>query len=222
MGGDGVKKPKLILLPRHKYADVPSDDPLRLYYWPILGRFYRRRVELCLAECRGGHRVLEVGCGAGASFLNLHMSYQEIYGLDLTMRLEEVSSTFENINIPVHLKNGNILQMPYGDDYFDTVLAISVLEHLKPAEQSQAFAEIHRVLKPGGQVVYGVPMARPFMTFMFHLLGHVLHFDIEDHHFSTEKDVSAAAGDSLQLVRLQRMTTLLGPVYEVGHFLKKA
>jgi SAM-dependent methyltransferase len=220
--GGGVEKPRLILLPRRAYADVAIEDPLRLYFWPVIGGLYRRRVELCLAECRGGDRVLEVGCGAGVSFLNLHRLYREIYGLDLTMRTDEVAATFENLKIPVQLQNGNILEMPYAENYFDTVLAVSVLEHLRPEEQAQAFAEIHRVLKPGGQVVYGLPMARPFMTLMFHVLGRLLHFDIEDHHFSTEKEVSAAAGRRFQLVGLKRLTTLFGPVYEVGHFLKQA
>jgi ubiquinone/menaquinone biosynthesis C-methylase UbiE len=222
MAEKGVKAPRLILFPRSHYADVAADDPLRLYFWPIIGRLFRRRVELCLAECPGGLRVLEVGCGAGVTFLNLHKSYREIYGLDLTMRVDEVAATFENLKIPVHLKNGSILQMPYAEDFFDTVLAISVLEHLKPEEQPQAFEEIHRVLRPGGQVVYGVPVARPLMTTMFHLLGYLLHYEIEEHHFSTEKDVAQAAGKRFQLVRLTRMRTWLGPVYEVGHFLKKA
>lgn len=70
------------------------------------------------------------------------------------------------------LQNGNVLNMPYEDGYFDTVLLISILEHLKPEEQSQAFAEIKRVLKPGGQVVYGVPVERPLMVFLFRMLGH--------------------------------------------------
>jgi len=46
--------PKLRLLPYNEYAGVNRDDPLRFYFWPIIGRLYRRRVELCLAECAGG------------------------------------------------------------------------------------------------------------------------------------------------------------------------
>ena len=87
--------------------------------------------------------------------MNLHKLYQEIYGLDLSARVDEVSSLFENLNIAVHLKNGNVLCMPYDKDCFDTVLGISVLEHLKLEDQFQAFSEIHRVLKPGGQAIYG-------------------------------------------------------------------
>ena len=121
--------------------------------------------------------------------------------------------------IQTDLRNGSVLEMPYPDGTFDTVLLISILEHLKPADQARAFAEIRRVLKPGGQVVYGVPVERPLMVFLFRVLGH----DIRQHHFSTEKDVSAAAGKLLNPVRLVPMKPWLpgvGAVYEVGHFAK--
>jgi ubiquinone/menaquinone biosynthesis C-methylase UbiE len=107
--------------------------------------------------------------------------------------------------------------MPYPDHHFDTVLLISILEHLKPEDQPRAFAEIRRVLKPGAQVVYGVPIERPLMVFMFRRLG----YDIRAHHFSTERDISAAAAQSLQKVRITQMLStppIFGPVYEVGHF----
>src|SRR4030042_2559668 len=80
--------PKLKLLPYSEYAGVNRDDPLRFYFWPIIGRLYRRRVELCLGECAGGHRVLEVGFGSGGAFPNLSASYKEIYGLDLSASVE--------------------------------------------------------------------------------------------------------------------------------------
>jgi ubiquinone/menaquinone biosynthesis C-methylase UbiE len=117
------------------------------------------------------------------------------------------------------LKNGNVLAMPYAENQFDTILLISILEHLRPDEQARAFEEIRRVLKPGGQVVYGVPVERPFMVAMFRLLG----YDIRKAHFSTEKQIAEAAGKTLQEVRILQMKStppLFGTVYEVGHFIK--
>ena len=90
---------------------------------------------------------------------------------------------------------------------------------MQPNEQVRAFAEIQRVLKPGGQVVYGVPVERPFMVAMFRLLG----YDIRKAHFSTERQIAEAAGKILQKVRILQMKStppLFGAVYEVGHFIK--
>jgi len=209
--------PTLKLLRRDEYVGVNSLDPIRFYHWPIFGPMYRRRVELCLGECRGGDRILEIGFGTGLTFLNLHESYKEIHGLDLTADTAAVQAAFAARNINTDLRQGNVLEMPYENEYFDTVLLISILEHLKPEDQFKAFAEISRVLKPGGQVVYGVPIERPLMVFMFKMLG----CDIRKEHFSTEKDVAAAADKTMQRVRVFQMHSrpnLFGPVYEVGHF----
>jgi ubiquinone/menaquinone biosynthesis C-methylase UbiE len=211
--------PKLKLLPYREYSGVDRDDPLRFYFWPIIGRMYRRRIELCLAECTGGQCVLEVGFGSGVTFPNLNDSYQEIHGLDLNASVEDVTAVFKPKQIETRLQNGSVLSMPYEDDFFDTVLLVSVLEHLKPSEQAQAFREIRRVLKPGGQAIYGVPIERGFIVLMFRLLG----CNIRKHHFSTETDVFNAADsvlDKVRVVQMQSIPSLFGSVYEIGHFVK--
>jgi predicted SAM-dependent methyltransferase len=93
------------------------------------------------------------------------------------------------------------------------------LEHLKPMELELAFKEIYRVLKPGGQVVYGVPVERPFMVSMFRILG----TDIRTHHFSTDKEIYQAALKVFTQQKIQKMVGpmgLFGQVYEIGHFKK--
>ncbi len=209
----------LKLLPYKHYRGVPREYSVIFYFLPVFGRMYRRRVELCLAECKGGNSILEVGFGSGLTFLNLNGMYKKIYGLDLSCNVKEITQVFAKLGVHPDLRNGNVLDMPYQDNQFDTILLISILEHLKPEELDRAFAEIKRVLKPGGQVVYGVPVERPFMVAMFTLLGS----DIRKHHFSTEKDVAAAASKHFQQVRVTPMKStpaIFGNVYEIGHFIK--
>jgi len=211
--------PNLRLLPRQKYPSARDQDPIRFYFLPIIGQMYRRRVEFCLAECSGGERVLEIGFGSGVTFLNLHEIYNEVHGIDLTSDIDKVTKAFKDQNIATYLKKGNILDIAYNNNFFDTVLLVSVLEHLNPEDLIQAFIEIHRVLKPGGQVVYGIPIDRPLMLMIFRLLG----YNIREHHFSTEKDILAAAMVILKKVRLVKMNSffpMLGPIYEIGHFVK--
>lgn len=212
-------RPKLKLLPIEKYRGVNDLDPIKYYYWPIFGRMYRQRVELALGECAGGERILEVGFGTGLAFPNLHDIYKEIHGIDLTADIKAVKSVFEPMGIPLFLEKGDVLKMPYEDGFFDTVLLISILEHLKPQEVEQAFAEVKRVLKPGGQMVYGTPVEKPFMVFMFRMLGH----DIRDEHFSTEKEIAAAARKVFskgRVVEMKSTPPIAGAVYTVGNFIK--
>jgi ubiquinone/menaquinone biosynthesis C-methylase UbiE len=211
----------LKLLPYKQYRGVRREYSVIFSYLPVMGGMYRRRVELCLAECKGGDSILEVGFGSGLTFLNLNGMYKKIYGLDLSCDVMEVAQVFAPLGLHPELRNGNVVEMPYLDEQFDTILLISILEHLKPEELNRAFSEIKRVLKPGGQVVYGVPVERPFMVAMFALLG----YNIRKYHFSTEKDVSAAALKHFEQVRLIPMKStpsLLGKVYEIGHFIKSA
>jgi ubiquinone/menaquinone biosynthesis C-methylase UbiE len=215
-----MKTLKLKMLPIREYVGVNRDDPIRFYTVPIIGGLYRRRIELCLGELRGGESVLEIGFGSGVTFINLHDMYREIYGLDLTADAEKVQDFFCRRSIETHLQNGNILQMPYDGNIFDAVLLISILEHLQPEDLAKAFREIRRILKPGGQVVYGVPIERPLMVFLFRLLR----TNIREHHFSTEKDVlTAACGEfkQIQIIKLRDPFRLLGTIYQVGHFVKE-
>jgi ubiquinone/menaquinone biosynthesis C-methylase UbiE len=181
---------------------------------------YRQRVELCLSECTGGERVLEVGFGSGITFPNLNQMYDEVHGLDLDASAKAVRTVFRAQQIDTYLQNGSVLNMPYAAGVFDTVLLISILEHLKPVQQILAFQEISRVLKLGGQAIYGVPIERPLMVLGFRLLG----CDIRQFHHSTEKDVFIAANSLLHEMRriqMQSIPPLFGAVYEVGHFVKK-
>ena len=214
-----MPSPTLKLLPAEKYKGVNQYDPIKYYYWPVFGKMYRRRVELALAECTGGEKILEVGFGTGLAFPSLHDMYKEIHGIDLTADIEAVYSVFEHMDIPLFLEKGDVQQMPYPDNTFDTVLLVSILEHLKPLELERAFAEIKRVLKPGGQVVYGTPVEKPFMVFMFKMLGH----DIRDEHFSTEKEIAAAAYKVFskgKVIEMKSTPPIAGTVYTVGNFIK--
>lgn len=210
---------KLRLLPYKEYKGVEKIYSVLFYYLPVFSEMYRRRVELCLDQCKGGDSILEVGFGSGLTFLNLNEKYKKIFGLDLTCDVNIVKKVFASHNIHPDLHNGNVLFMPYADNQFDTVLLISILEHLKPDELTQAFKEIKRVLKPNGQIVYGVPVERPFMVFMFRLLG----YNIREHHFSTEIEVMQAADKIFKKIKVYAMKaspSFFGNVYEIGHFMK--
>jgi len=210
---------KLILLQKEEYTGVDVDDPIRFYFWPLVGSLYRRRVERCLNQCIGGESVLDVGFGSGITLLNLARSYRRIYGLDLHASIDKVTALCKRHGVAVSLRNGSVVSMPYEDGFFDTVLLISILEHLRPDELDAAFNQIRRVLRRGGQVVYGVPCATRFMQVCFLLLG----YDIRKHHFSSESMIAQAAGRYLRKVNITPMKSIFsfgGKIYETGLFIK--
>ncbi len=173
-----------------KYIRTGDSDPVPWYHFPVLGHLYRKRVARCISLLPQGHSVLEAGYGSGVSFLNLSRKFDEIHGIDLHERAEDVVNSFRGTGLNLHLRQGNILDLPYADASLDAALAVSIHEHLAPAEQARAFAEIYRVLRPGGCYVVGVPGLNMLMTTAFYLLGH----RIREHHLTSEKEVLAAMG----------------------------
>lgn len=59
---------------------------------------------------------------------------------------------------PAHVKNMNVLDLPFEDNHFDLFLCNHVLEHIP--EDIKAMKEIFRVLKPGGHALLQVPISK--------------------------------------------------------------
>jgi ubiquinone/menaquinone biosynthesis C-methylase UbiE len=63
-------------------------------------------------------------------------------------------------------------RLPFRDASFDVVTCNMVVEHL--GDPPQCFAEIQRVLAPGGVVIFHTPNLRNYMVFLNHTLGRIL------------------------------------------------
>jgi ubiquinone/menaquinone biosynthesis C-methylase UbiE len=97
-----------------------------------------------------GDEVLEIGPGFGATTRVLaerlpHLSVVELDpGYCERLRAELPNGT-------VTVTQGDATALPYPDASFSAVLCFTMLHHIPTvAEQDQAFAEIARVLRPGG------------------------------------------------------------------------
>ena len=102
-------------------------------------------------------KVLDFGCGNGAQTVELLDAGCNIVAIDIDRRdLEEFSAYLKNERIdsvlPVQY-NGGVL--PIRDSSVDAVVSYEVIEHVQ--SEAEALQEIHRVLKPAGEVVMSVP-----------------------------------------------------------------
>jgi len=188
---------ELQMLAAHRYCRTSDSDPIRFYTLPLLGRLYRKRIARCLAMLPPGRRVLEIGYGSGVSFLSLGQKFDEIHGVDLHDRAGEVERTFARTGLKLRLRQGDITNLPFRDESVDAALAVSIHEHLPVDRQRTAFWEVHRVLRPGGAYVVGVPALNAMMAAAFRLLG----FHIRDHHLSSERQVLAAMREVFEVDR---------------------
>lgn len=113
-----------------------------------------RHLPACLdALDVSGKHVLEIGLGQGADSERLIGRGAAWSGVDLTTEsAERVRTRLTVRDLPFEdLRQGSVLDLPFADNTFDMVFSHGVLHHVP--EITQAEKEIHRVLKPGGELV---------------------------------------------------------------------
>ena len=98
---------------------------------------------------RPGLRVLDAGCGTGALSRRL-LSIQ--LDLDLTMLDISPGMLDRTRDIPGSHELGSIQALPYGPGSFDLIVSAWVIETVP--DPLAAVAELLRVLKPDGRVLY--------------------------------------------------------------------
>jgi SAM-dependent methyltransferase len=73
---------------------------------------------------------------------------------------------------------GDATDMPYKSGTFDLVNAAELLEHIKSDEK--VFADVYRILKPGGYFAYSVPMGMKYWSSFDDTVHHVRRYEGEE------------------------------------------
>ncbi len=112
----------------------------------------RELIELCgIGE---GMHVLDVGCGVGATAVLLVQQYGcRVTGVDRTPGMidrAQERAEMEGIQDRVVFKTGDVRELPFDSDRFDSAICESVLTFV--GDKAAAIAELARVTKPGGRV----------------------------------------------------------------------
>ncbi|MEZ5558190.1 MAG: class I SAM-dependent methyltransferase [Pseudomonadales bacterium] len=142
--------------PRKAGWSVPLLGPQHYARWraSALGEVTEALEQGLLLELLGdvsGQRVLEIGCGDGAFAATLSGRGARVVALDASAAMLDAARARG-----VHemlLCQGCAERLPFARDSFDVVVASTILCFVQAAEQT--FAEIGRVLRPGGRVVIG-------------------------------------------------------------------
>jgi len=97
-----------------------------------------------------GARVLDVGCGTGRWVRRLKEHGLFVVGIDQSSDMLSLARKRGTLSPMV---SGEVQNLPFRDESFECVSAVTVIQHIPPQEQVRAISEMVRVLRPGGYLL---------------------------------------------------------------------
>jgi ubiquinone/menaquinone biosynthesis C-methylase UbiE len=105
---------------------------------------FERKVAALLA-LQNGQTLLDAGCGRTVPVLRKYLGQaKRLIGVELV--------EFTDVPPGIETHNADLSRLPLADASVDVIMSRSVFEHLTDPES--VYREFHRVLKPGGRLVF--------------------------------------------------------------------
>jgi len=115
--------------------------------------------------------ILEVGCGRGATLVELARRGANVVGLDYSEEALAVCKALESRNGiagRATFVKGDARKLPFPDESFDFVFSVGLIEHFR--DPCAILSEQHRVLRPDGVIFLQVPQKYSVYTAVKKLL----------------------------------------------------
>ena len=115
----------------------------RFVFW-LINSGYLGKVQHTFPQ---GSRLLELGCAGGVNIFGKNFN---MTGCDLSFSsLKQAADIYDNC-----LYANPLIGLPLPDNSLDGVISSFFWEHLDGLEKKRCLQELHRVLKPGGKIVF--------------------------------------------------------------------
>lgn len=185
-----------------EWGKYPGEDLIRF----IARNYYKKD--------RKNTKILEIGCGIGANIWYLAREGFCAYGIDGSKTaIERAKNRLQIENLEANLRLGDIINLPYNDNFFDAVIDIECLYCNSKRDTEIILKEINRVLKKDS-LFYG----RTFSSEMYmgssqKEVGYLEYTDISDGPFAgkgfvrliDEDDIKELYGKYFRIVSIDKL-----------------
>lgn len=163
---------------------------------PFEERFLSRWRAETLALLPSDGTILEIGAGTGANF-RFYPEGGHAFSTELSIKMLEVAAGKAKRN---KLIQSDAESLPFGENVFDAAFATLVFCSIP--DPAKAFAELRRVVKPGGRIIL-LEHVRPKRVLgrIFDLLNVLTVLLIDDHFNRRTAELAAKSGLQIEEVR---------------------
>ena len=131
----------------HRVYDEIAESWYGLRHWTR----FRQELDEAVGRWKGG-RLLNVGCAHGPDFLPFAGRF-ELFGVDFSRCMVEFARKYgRKHGFEANLLAGDAGSLPFATGSFDYAVSVAVYHNITGrGSRKKAFAELRRVLKPGGE-----------------------------------------------------------------------
>ena len=141
----------------HDYIPAAGHDHFLRFYDPLTRLLGAERVRARLLDAANvapGERVLDLGCGTGELSLALkrRQPAAQVIGLDPDPKaLARAGQKGRAAGCEIEWTQGYAGRAPFPAHSFDRVVSSLVIHHLTSEQKREAFADVRRLLRAGGE-----------------------------------------------------------------------
>ena len=154
-----------------------------------------------------GMTVLDYGCGAGASLLEMREMGVEAFGIEADPNVQQVVDA-----LGLRIFIGSIDDAPYQDHQFDMIVLNQVIEHIP--EPGKLLGKLCRLLKPGGRMVLAFPNVNSIYARLFKRRWINWHLPYHLHHFNAKSMELFLSGHGWHVVSTRTITPNLWTILQ--------
>lgn len=152
-------------------STIPPEEYTREYYEECCHGFEefqyshgeilptRLLIPIELANIEPGMLVVDLGSGRGETILNCAFRGAWAWGLDYAVDAIRLSREIldriveRDVRDRLAIQRANATDLPFANDSVDIVFMLDIVEHLNNTELTKTFAEVRRILFPGGRLI---------------------------------------------------------------------